>query len=427
LREQVLAKQFHKVIRLHQDCFEATVNACIISITNKANGSSQVIAADLTNISTRKDVDEVREKLYHLERFIGQSTPRFAVYQYPQALIRTNSNQPIFVGSPKLFALMNDMTCTTESREIGGKLVKVRKIHMNGKIIELVRFGDIADIRQGLATGDNHSYLFQNPTARGSYRNIDQYKKYLLSDADLEKIVHNDNVRLKVIEKGIHKSRDERGFEEDRWFNGRYIVPYDKGGESDTSSGWLPNYYIPVSYYIDWSQSAVIRMKTLTIKQRDGKGDNRICSRFQNKEYYFMEGISFSWAGIYCPTYRQNLMGPFDHGSSNIFCNTLDIAFLLAVLASKVNRFLSRVIINHSINFGIDDTKEIPVLFDQNQEVINLVNQLIDKQKNITRYDYANNEQKEIDQVIYSLYGLDTSDIEEVETWYTRRYPKLAR
>jgi len=427
LREQVLANQLHKVIRLHQDCFEATVNACIISITNKANGSGQVIAADLTNISTRKDVDEVREKLYHHERFIGQSSPKFAVYQYPQALIKTNSNQPIFVGNPKLFTLMNDMTCTTETREVGGKLVKVRKILMNGKYIELVRFGDIAEIRQGLATGDNHSYLFQNPKARGSYRDINQFKQYLLSDTDLKKITSNENIRLKVIEKGIHKARDERGFDEDRWFNGRYIVPYDKGGESDTDSGWLPNYYIPVSYYIDWSQSAVKRMKNLTIRQRDGKGDDRICSRFQNKEYYFLEGISFSWAGIYCPTYRLNLMGPFDHGSSNIFCNNLNIAFLLAVLASKVNRFISRAIINHSINFGIDDTKEIPVLFCQNQEVINLVNQLINKQKKVTRYDYASNEQREIDQVIYSLYGLDYSDIEEVETWYARRYPKLAR
>jgi len=33
---------------------------------------------------------------------------------------------------------------------------------------------------------------------------------------------------------------------------------------------------------------------------------------------------------------------------------------------------------------------------------------------------------KEIDQIIYQMYGLNESDILEVETWYARRYPKLA-
>ena len=33
----------------------------------------------------------------------------------------------------------------------------------------------------------------------------------------------------------------------------------------------------------------------------------------------------------------------------------------------------------------------------------------------------------EIDQLVYALYGLNDDDIKEVETWYARRYPKLAR
>jgi len=36
------------------------------------------------------------------------------------------------------------------------------------------------------------------------------------------------------------------------------------------------------------------------------------------------------------------------------------------------------------------------------------------------------NEQKEIDRLVYDLYGLNDNDIKEVETWYARRYPKLA-
>jgi hypothetical protein len=37
------------------------------------------------------------------------------------------------------------------------------------------------------------------------------------------------------------------------------------------------------------------------------------------------------------------------------------------------------------------------------------------------------NEQKEIDRLVYGMYGLKANDICEVETWYARRYPKLAR
>ena len=37
------------------------------------------------------------------------------------------------------------------------------------------------------------------------------------------------------------------------------------------------------------------------------------------------------------------------------------------------------------------------------------------------------NEQKEIDKLVYEMYGLNADDIEEVETWYARRYLKLAR
>jgi hypothetical protein len=43
------------------------------------------------------------------------------------------------------------------------------------------------------------------------------------------------------------------------------------------------------------------------------------------------------------------------------------------------------------------------------------------------RYDYMSNKQKEIDNLVYEMYGLNTNDIREVETWYARRYPKLAR
>lgn len=99
------------------------------------------------------------------------SNEEYGIYYYPQ-VIRTNSNLPFFVASPKLFALMNDGNNSsfmpkTVVQEIGGKRVTVRKIEMNGKEIQVVKLGDIADVKVGLQTGDNQAYLFQNPDARG--------------------------------------------------------------------------------------------------------------------------------------------------------------------------------------------------------------------------------------------------------------------
>jgi len=425
LRKQVLDKRIHKIIRLHQDCFNATVNVCILSISKLPSNDNQLIAADLTNISTRKETQELREKLYYLENHVGKSTPQYAVYQYQQALIKKNSNLPIFVASPKLFTLMQDVDVASITKTIGGKQVAVRQIYMNGKLIELVRFGDIAEVKVGLQTGDNKAYLFQNPGTRGSYRDITPYKQYLLTDDELLEIVTNEKRRLKVIEFGIHKSKDEPNFDPDRWFEGRYIVPYDKGGESDTESGWLPNYYVPTNYFIDWSTWAVNRLKTLTYDERDGKGGTGLCSRFQNKDYYFREGLTLSYTGVYAPNLRLNSLGVFDVGGSSVF-SKFNNHMILGNFACKIIKLLGKNFIDHTVNFQVDENKELPILSTVSGEVVMLVDRIIEKQKENPRYDYSTNEQKEIDQKIYQMYGLNESDILEVETWYARRYPNLA-
>ena len=425
LREQVLSKQLHKVVRLHQDCFDATVNACIISITNQANGEHQLIAADLTNISTRDQIEILRTYLYNLESHIGESTPVYGVYAYKQDLINTNSNKPIFVGSPKLFTLMQDVGVEVVRKEIAGRVVPVRQIQMNGQLVELVRFGDIADVKQGLATGDNWAYLFQNPQARGSYRDINDYKDFLLTEEDLLEIATNEERRMKVIEFGIHKSKAEEGFDPDRWFEGRYIVPYDKGGESDTDTGWLPNYYVPTNYFIDWSTWAINRMRTLSIGQRDGTNRETIAAVFRNVEYYFREGLTLSYTGQYAPNLRFNSIGVFDVGGSSVFSNK-NAYMILGNFACKITKYLGKTFIDHTVNFQVDENKELPMISIDSLEIINLVKQIVKKQKIEPRYDYLSNEQKEIDRLVYALYGLNADDIKEVETWYARRYPKLA-
>ncbi len=414
LREQVLENDLHKIIRIHQDCFDATVNACIMLLSNQKTKNNKLLVADLTNISTRKEAKEFREKLYNLEQLTGASTSIFAVYEYPQELINTNTNLPIFVGSPKLFTLMNNTSCKKVEKEIAGEKIAVRQIKFNNKTTELVRFGDIAKVKVGLQTGDNKSYLFQNPKARGNYRSIEPYKKFLLTDRDLQKIVQNEALRKKVIEQGFHKSKNEKSFYEDLWFEGRYIVPYDKGGESDTEIGWLPNYYVPTNYYIDWSQKTVAKLSTIKT------------ARFQNQDYYFKKGLTLSYTGYYAPNLRLNSTAVFDVGGSSIFPIVNEFQ-ILGNFACKITKYIGKNWIDHTVNFQVDEVKEIPFFVSENQKIVSLVSRIIEKQKQNPRYDYMSNEQKEIDKLVYEMYGLNKDDIREVETWYARRYPKLAK
>ncbi|MFD0766705.1 Eco57I restriction-modification methylase domain-containing protein [Mucilaginibacter lutimaris] len=432
LRQQVLQKQLHKIIRLPGDTFGATVNTCIYIQSNKpVESKNEIIAAELTNLSPQKRLPEFRDTLFNLEKYVGIYTPDFAVYNYQQQLIKSNRNQPVFVASPKLFALMNNTTCLTrtenEDDTIGPLL---RQIPMNGKIIELVRFGDIADVKVGLQTGDNPYYILQRPEVRGNYKDINLFGQYLLTNSDLDKIRDNENVRLKIIESGIHQSNDEENFDHDRWFDGRYVVPYDKGGESDTDTGWLPNYYVPTNYFIDWSSRAVARLKKLTSSERNklkgiNNGNDRPASRFQNKEYYFRAGICFSRTGAYCPTFRLNSVSVFDtEGSTIFFLKEQHVKIYIGTLCSKLTKYLLKNYIGHTVHTQVEELKETPVNY--NELDLKWIDGIIEKQKSNPRYDYQSHEQKEIDALVYEAYGLNKADINEVETWYARRYPKLA-
>ena len=448
LRGQMMDNYIHKMIRVHPDTFKATVNTAII-ICERNNSKSfnrdhvcQMV--DMTNVSVHDSYSRFVE-LLGLARGVdfGEvkecvSNEEYGIYYYPQGLIRTNSNLPFFVASPKLFALMNDSndpSCMpkTINQEIGGKRVKVRKIEMNGKEIQVVKLGDIADVKVGLPTGDNQAYLFQNPDARGNYRSIEDFREYLLTDEDLDKIRNNENLRLEVINKGI--SKDDPSSQ--RYFGGRYIVPYDKGGESDSDGGWMPNYFVPTNYFIDWSDWSVNRMKIYTIAQRIREYEEKksiksnyettTCAVFRSPDKYFTDSISFSRTGVYSPTFRLGSIAPFDTEGSMIFQDFISKEHLAGILTTSLIRYQTKNFIGHTVHAQVDELKEINIPTTSSVKIEDLVNQIIQQQKINPRYDYASHEQIEIDKLVYEAYGLNAEDIAEVENWYARRYPKLSQ
>lgn len=82
--------------------------------------------------------------------------------------------------------------------------------------------------------------------------------------------------------------------------------------------------------------------------------------------------------------------------------------------------------VNHTVNSQSDDNLEISITLNVKNELLNYVQSIIHKQKQKPAYDYASHEQIEIDHLVYEAYCLNKDDIQEVENWYVRRYPKLA-
>lgn len=193
------------------------------------------------------------------------------------------------------------------------------------------------------------------------------------------------------------------------------MFPYDKGGKSISTEGWLPKYYVRTGYYINWSREAVREMERLPGFRHDGR------------DFYFMEGITFSHTGIYSPTFRKSSGSIFDTAGSCIFPKFNGISELLGLLNSKLILLMFKSFINHSVNTAEDPLKLIPIVDKVKSEISRRVNEIIDKQMNNQNYDYMTNEQIEIDRLVYQMYNLNEEDIQEVENWYFHRYPKLAR
>jgi hypothetical protein len=153
-------------------------------------------------------------------------------------------------------------------------------------------------------------------------------------------------------------------------------------------------------------------------------------STIRNEDYWFRGGITFSSTGVYAPTFRINSQSLFDNKGSTCFYDKYDVTFLLGVLCSKWARFIFKVFIQHNVEFAVDALTWFPIPYTDTQQTDNIkstVSSIISKQKQSPRYDYMTNEQVEIDRLVYQMYNLTEEDIKEVDDWFFRRYPKLAR
>ena len=430
LRKLMMQNYIHKMLRMNPDTFRATVNTAIIICERNVypkdkngkyiptfNKNHICQMADLTNISIHDNYDRFVEVLNQTkgvdfakaDTHKAESNIEFAIYYYPQSLIATNSNLPFFVASPKLFCFMNDKNQIISHSNIAKITFEVL---INGKQFVSYYLGDdytgsghtrdwnnigILKTISGIKTGDNDKFIYKTEKGRGSYHLV-PFEKVIEDTTSL-----NSSEKLNGI---IPKER-----------NGKFIVPLDKGGESCSADGWMPNYYVATDYYIDWSEKAVSEMK------KEPHSD------LANVEFRFKIGLTYSRTGIYAPTFRINSGGILESKSCGLFTDRFPPDLMLGILNSRIVKYIIKNYVMHTIESSVGTLPLTPIIL-PNSTVSNiisqLVNQIINKQNKIARYDYASHEQIEIDKIIYETYGLNAEDIEEVENWHVRRYPKLS-
>jgi hypothetical protein len=417
LRKKLMQNYVHKMIRVHPDTFRATVNTVVLVAerNNKKDydDSHVCLMADLTNISIHGQYERFMEVLAQTRGvdFEGSSlqnqvsNEEHSIYYYPQSHIRINSSLPFFVASPKLFALLNDGNDKTSApksdlKEIGGKKIISYQLNFNGKNIILVKLGEIGAAPHGISTGNNKKYVRAKEGTKGSYDIVEDWMVLPLSKLSYL----TDDQKINGLDKDWNSLVE-------------CFVPFEKGGESDSDDGWLPNYYVPTQFYINWAKGAILDMK-----KNPGVA-------WKNEKYFFKKGLTFSISGIYAPTFRLNSLGVFEAKGSGLFCGGVDDETLLGIISSKFAKFIFKNFIKHTVDTSGDDIAAF-ILSLSDQKTLDQINEfvkiIIEHQKKTPRYDYASHEQIEIDKLVYTAYGLNAEDVQEVENWYARRYPKLS-
>lgn len=165
---------------------------------------------------------------------------------------------------------------------------------------------EIAEPRQGLATGDNDRFL---------------------------RLWHEvDNNLI-----GLHKKSIE-----DFHSSGMKYAPYNKGGEYRK---WYGNF------------DNVIKFDIENYKELSNSGNH-----LPSRQFYFKQSITWSFVGTSYFGVRYSPVGSvFDVGGSSIFPTEEIIFYLTGLMCSKISTKIMNIL-NPTINFQVGDVKRIPVI-----------------------------------------------------------------
>lgn len=189
--------------------------------------------------------------------------------------------------------------------------------------------GQIANPRQGMATGENNRFL------------------RMWHEVDITKCGF-----------GI-KNREEAKSSGKKWFL------YNKGGDFRK---WFGNN----EYVVNWENDGY---EICNFKDEKGK----LRSRPQNMQFYFKTGLTWSFVSSTSFGVRYSPEGAlFDIGGSSVFPQDKDVLYILGFLCSKLS-FEYMKLQNPTMNFQVGNVANLPIIFDDEKrfEIEALVEQNI--------------------------------------------------
>ena len=195
---------------------------------------------------------------------------------------------------------------------------------------------DIAEPRQGMATGDNDRFV------------------RIWHEVSFNKIGLN------------YQNRKQAQESQKKWF------PYNKGGG-------FRKYYGNQIFIVNW--------------ENDGKElfDSRPKAVIRNPDYYFRECISWSLIGLtFGPRYTPSGF-LFDVGGSSAFPSKDNMSYILGFMASKVSSecLLS---LNPTLNYQVGDIQRLPIKYPSNNLVKLEIEELSKRNIEISKEDWDRQE-----------------------------------
>ena len=113
-------------------------------------------------------------------------------------------------------------------------------------------------------------------------------------------------------------------------------------------------------------------------------GDGKHASQIINKEYWYLEGITWGLITSSLPSFRIMPYGAtYDKGGSTIIVDKGVYNFTLGLLNSKIYIELAKVL-NPTLNFQVKDVRSIPIIIKRKGDVDSFVEQCVD----ISKFDW---------------------------------------
>ena len=433
LRKKFLSYTILQLIHWGHDIFSSALVSTATFICQKCHRKDAIIS--FYDVKGKKTIEEGTKYLIPQDRY-------------------SNSINGCFYVPTELCLGLNNRLAETHNKiieEWWAKIETSRKIASNAKTLDAYRanlkegdvtiIGLVTDGGQGMATGNNGKFVGVKANTRLSFSIIESrpiklleanrkfHLSYMLPNNEIEiwhlfdslKERYGNNIFgqgyiYRIVPDSQLADCDSLTDDEKEYgiIGSRSFVPYDKGDKEGN------RWYIENPFVIDWSKDNVRFLKSNSGKKGNGMPVVR------NAQFYFKEG--FCWNNnlnerYYAIKCKVKKAGIHDVASMSLFELTSKVPayYLVTLINSSLCGYFYRMFLNNTVNVQVNDLRMLPVIVPSKEQLIvckKLFDGAVETQKAffeqkiyIDEKDLRlQNIQKEVDKLVFDIYGLQQSD-----------------